>query len=336
MFLNQSLTELPQEHKFNAIDIFKFICVIMICAVHISPINTEGYEQINFFIQNYVCRIAVPFYFVTAGFFLFRKIDISNIDKCRIKEYCFKLLRLLGLWFFLLSSDSKTHLWFFGALVLSVLIIYFMLKIKWSFKRITAVVIILYILGLLGGSYITSIEFIKENAFINFLFKAYYNIFVTTRNGLFFGTIFTWIGVLFAQQKIVLKRFVAFFGLVLSFVAMFFEVYFLKNQFMVKEYDMLISLLPVTFFLFYIVSHIEIKKELDYIKLRRVGLLVFFLHFFVNTYLGKVLNWIKGHEILNLVPFQLWLVIVACSIIGLIIERLSRTERFSFLRYLYS
>jgi hypothetical protein len=79
-----------------------------------------------------------------------------------------------------------------------------------------------------------------------------------------------------------------------------------------------------------------IKKEIDYIKLRRVGLLAFFMHFFVNTYVGKALDWIKGHEIINLVPYQLWIVIVVSLIIGLIIESLSRTQKFEFLRYLYS
>ena len=110
-------------------------------------------ETINYYTQNCLCRIAVPFYFVSAGFFLFNKINLNNIDYSRIKNYCFKILRLLGTWTVLLLLGSKTQLWYLGSLVVAVLAIVFLFSKKVHFYVIAIITIFLYFIGLLGDSY---------------------------------------------------------------------------------------------------------------------------------------------------------------------------------------
>ena len=90
--INEPLSNLPHTHKFNAVDIFKFICVILICTIHIGMFNKPEFKDFNFAYKNTICRIAVPFFFVAAGFFLFRKEDTSNINNKRVKDYCILVL----------------------------------------------------------------------------------------------------------------------------------------------------------------------------------------------------------------------------------------------------
>ena len=51
---------------YNSIDLTKFICAILIITIHISPFGSNGENSIisylNFGIQDYIARIAVPFF----------------------------------------------------------------------------------------------------------------------------------------------------------------------------------------------------------------------------------------------------------------------------------
>lgn len=67
-FLNQSVDSLPQDHKFNGIDLVKFLCAYLVCIIHVTPIKfpIAGIESshISFWLQQCLCRVAVPFYFI--------------------------------------------------------------------------------------------------------------------------------------------------------------------------------------------------------------------------------------------------------------------------------
>ena len=70
-----SSQNLSKKVNFNGIDVMKFLCAIFVCTIHIEPFGRNIFGvDLNFWLMNYVCRVAVPFYFVSAGFFLFRKI----------------------------------------------------------------------------------------------------------------------------------------------------------------------------------------------------------------------------------------------------------------------
>ena len=90
-------TKADQAVNYNGIDLCKFLCAIMVLIIHVPPFQgeiSEGRGYINFFLQEYLCRLAVPFYFISSGFFLFRKMPVDQLDAEVIKGYCFKILRL--------------------------------------------------------------------------------------------------------------------------------------------------------------------------------------------------------------------------------------------------
>lgn len=283
-----------------------------------------------------MCRIAVPFYFAASGFLLFRKTDFNNLNQSRIKNYCFKILRLLGTWTFLLFVGGSGQLWYLGALVLAVIILSTLIKKEIPMRWIVLISVILFCIGLLGDSYYGFIEPLKSFFIPKLFIVGYDTVFSTTRNGVFFGLIFVLIGALFAQKRIVINNIFAVVGLIVSFILMFLEVYLLKCYSNPKGYDMVFSLLPVIFFLFYLASHIKLKNRPIYGRLRVIGMLIFFTHLFVNYFVGvgiKIFNNIIG---INLTAFQFIITILFTTMLAVIIERLSKTNRFYWLKYLFS
>lgn len=255
--LKVSANKIPQDYQFNGIDIVKFICAFLVCIIHIPPFQTDlfGLNHLNFWLQNYLCRIAVPFYFTASGFLLFRKTEFNNLNQNIIKKYCFKILRLLGTWTFLLFVGGSGQLWYLGALVLAVIILSVLIKKETPMRWIVLISVILFLVGLLGDSYYGFIEPLKSYFIPKLFVVGYETVFSTTRNGVFFGLIFVLIGALFAQKRIVINNIFAIVGLIISFIIMFFEVYLLRHYSHPKDYNMVLSLLPVIFFLFYLASH---------------------------------------------------------------------------------
>ena len=336
--LKESANKLPQNHQFNGIDIVKFICAIMICVMHVQPFSSDvyGFTKLNFWIQNFPCRIAVPFYFTASGFLLFRKTEFHNMNESRIKNYCFKILRLLGTWTFLLFIGGSVQLWYLGALVLAVIILSILIKKGIPMRWIVLISSVLYFIGLLGDSYYEFIEPLKQFLIPKLFIVGYETVFSTTRNGVFFGMIFVLIGALFAQKHIVINNAVAIFGFVFSLAMLFFEIYLLSHYSHPKDYNILISLLPLSFFLFYISTHIKLNNRPIYGSLRVIGMIIFFTHLFVNYFVGLAIEIANNKMGLNLTVFQFIITLSFTTILAILIERLSKTNRFQWLKYLFS
>ena len=263
-----------------------------------------------------------------------RKTDIRRIGdyKDRIQNYCFKILRLLGMWTVLLIVGSTVQLWYLGGLVVAVtflsLLLYFKVPIKW----IIVFAVLLYIIGLFGDAYSGFGNQLRDFRIFSYLFKLFDAFFNTTRNGIFMGFIFVLIGALFAHKKIVMNFAVAVVGFFISTGLLLLEAGLLKHYSDPKDYNMYISLLPTVFFLFYIATHINLKDRKIYSKLRVVGMLIFYLHLFVQF----VVNYVAENLELNFDKYSIIIVLILTSVIAFIIERMSHKEKFSWLRWFYS
>ena len=70
-----------KKESYNSIDIMRVICAIMVVVIHIPPFGSiERFDTINYYLQQYVSRVAVPFFFITSGFFLAKKNSLDNFD----------------------------------------------------------------------------------------------------------------------------------------------------------------------------------------------------------------------------------------------------------------
>ncbi len=56
--------------QYQGIDVLKFIMAILVISLHIYPF-TDINETLNYYTINWFSRLAVPFFFVCTGFFIF-------------------------------------------------------------------------------------------------------------------------------------------------------------------------------------------------------------------------------------------------------------------------
>lgn len=79
------------EKEYQAVDISRFMMACLVIAIHMPPflgVNSE----LNFWFENYVVRLAVPFFFMCTGFFVFGSIRMSDIVEKIVgllKQYIF-------------------------------------------------------------------------------------------------------------------------------------------------------------------------------------------------------------------------------------------------------
>ena len=340
-FLKENLKEnnsLSGTNSYNGIDLIKLICSFLVCVVHVPPFaeSFSAGNEINFWLQNCVARIAVPFFFTASGFLFFRKGGLYSAEPDRLKGYCFKLLRLAGLWYIILLTTKTVHLWYFGAVITAVIILYLLTKKKIKLKYIIFIAAVLYCIGLLGDAYYGVFEHLKAFTPIKLLSLLYENIVGGTRNGVFFGFLFVLLGALFAHKKIKLNKFIAAAGLIVSFAMLFAEVYILRKYIGIQKYNIYISLVPLEFFLFYIAMNLKLKDSIFYKRIRAIGVLMFCMHLAFNRYVRygiKALNYIAG---IDLSAFHFIIVILVTTAASVVVVRLSEKEKFSWLRYMYS
>lgn len=330
---------LPAKNSFNSIDLVKFVCAFLICMVHIKFFVPDSFKYANFLnytIQNYLCRIAVPFYFVVAGFLLYRKMNINEVDLGRIKNYCLKILRMLGVWTALLFVGSKAPLWYLGELVVAVLILSFLLKKKVKHKYIAFLIICLYIIGLFGDSYYGLILPLKKVRLFRIIINYYDMIFKTTRNGLFFGLIFVAMGAFISHKKVIMNFKGSLIGFIVSMVFLFFEVFFLNRYSIPKDHNLCVFLVPACYFMFCLTMNINLKNNDIYKRLRVVGLLIFFLHLLVNYFVLLGIDIVKRYFGIDLACFELFFTLLLVVLVSFSIERMSRVDKYKWLKYLYS
>lgn len=165
--------------QYSRVNLMKFIGAFLVIAIHTNPLFDLSWGA-NFFVVNVLSRIAVPFYLVTSGFFLYPKmIDQMNPQyQKKNKAYIQKLIFLYMFWsaFYLLINlpayfanksfivglahvgrnllftSIDVHLWYLIASAVAVFCIAVILR-KGSWKVLMIVSTGLYILLLLTQTY---------------------------------------------------------------------------------------------------------------------------------------------------------------------------------------
>ena len=167
------MTEVKAKMRNCSIDIFRFVCAIMVVAIHTHPFADVN-KELGYIFTQIIPRIGVPFFFAVAGFFYTQKLEkgqesfLPYIKRLLITYFiwsCFYYIidfaqgGYLNLKEFVIScvyqfviTGSHYHFWFFPALIFAVCLTTLMFKVKYN-KVIVPLSIILYIVGCLGSSY---------------------------------------------------------------------------------------------------------------------------------------------------------------------------------------
>lgn len=325
--------------NYNGIDLLKFFCAILVFTIHIPPFSGELSEfakYVNFGLQHFACRVAVPFYFVSSGFFLFKKMPLDKLDIDIIKAYCYKIIRLLGTWHILLFVGGTGHLWYLDATVIAIVLISLCLHFHIRLGYIYAIACMLYVVGLLGDSYYGIIAPLENITIFNSLLTGYKWAFSTTRNGVFMGFIFVLMGATFANYRLVIRARTALMGFIASMSCLLAEVLLLKYNDIPIDYNMYIFLLPATFFLFAFALSIKLKDRSIYKHLRKIGMVIYFTHLLVNTVTSLAISAINKYCGIELTSYQFALSLLFTLLIALLTDWLSSKKRFKWINWLIS
>lgn len=334
-------TGIPPSHglggrNYNGIDLIKFLCSFLVFCIHVPYFQDEAthlQEFTNFLLRHTVARLAVPFYFVCSGYFLFRKMPLHDLDVGGIKNYCYKILRLFATWSILLFTGGTYHLWYLRATVVAVVFISLLLYRRISLRSLFLLTLALYGFGLLGDAYSFLAEPLIAHRLFGLPFRIYGIFYVSTRNGLFMGTIFVLMGAAFAHSKISLSPGKSLLGLILSVFLLVVEEFFLRYR-DVPPGNLFIFLLPAVYFLFSFGIQWKLPDSPIYPRLRAAGLWLYFIHVFVShifTISADKLEELLG---LQIAPYRFLLTLTSTVILSFGLEALSRRERFKWLNWL--
>lgn len=197
--------------RMKKLDDFRWIAAFLVVAIHTSPLESIN-ETADFLLTRVLARVAVPFFFMVTGFFV-----LSGT-----KEGGRKILHTVkktGLWYLVLTlvylpvqiyklagepinvsvigkllkaiffDGTYYHLWYLPALMLGLVLSWFLLKL--GRKRAMVCASALYVLGLLGDSYYGITERILP---LSKLYDGMFVLFSHTRNGLFYAPLFLILG----------------------------------------------------------------------------------------------------------------------------------------------
>ena len=89
-----------EKRQYNGLDVTKAVLAVLVALRHMIQIFYPEESKWRLVIGAWLSNLAVPVFFITAGFFLFRKVDRQQPEAGRraVLQYCGRILRLYLLW----------------------------------------------------------------------------------------------------------------------------------------------------------------------------------------------------------------------------------------------
>ncbi len=288
--------------NYWSLDVAKFFCAILIISAHFASEWGSFPTLIDYCFSLYV--IAVPFFFCCSGFLFFKKLNAlptQEDKKTYFKQYEKRIWTMYALWsvvYFIhvvydwifiddeisfiifikylyrcIVFSSYSTIWFLPALGIGIAITYF-LVMRLNKQQITLIAVLLYIFGMFGYTY----RFVIENTALGSFYDIYDVLFISSRNGVFNGVPFIFMGYVVSSKEIKTSvkgffKHAVFSGI--SLVLLIVEAFFLKLKFNVTGMDISIFVVPFTYFFIMALMHIDLKENIVFLWCRKLSLLIF-------------------------------------------------------------
>jgi len=263
--------KLNPSKQYARIDVARFFCALLVVAIHVRPLETYT-ELGNFLLDKGLCRIAVPFFFLVSGFFWARKPMTAK----SLGSFLGRIVILYGLWTAIyypvvlksqdmtnywrrcVLSGSYYHLWYYPAMIVAVILTWFGFRLLAPRAALTKplnnrggvvvlIALVFYAIGCMGESYY---GFFADNETVTTLAETYFDLFWSTRSGLFFGFFFFALGAYLQKARWTMSRRKAAVALGVSLGLMAVEILTLRSFEVAKDYNLYFALIPATLFLF--------------------------------------------------------------------------------------
>jgi len=249
--------------KNQGIEQFRVLLAMMVVAIHCLPLH-RLWPDGDILITLTLFRIAVPFFFMISGYYVFSDLATQNsyparqrvwhFIKKQLQVYLIATLLFLPLaWYSgmlglnmplgtfiqtLLVNGILYHLWYFPAIITGSLLVMGLLT-RLSFKQVFFIAVGLYVVGLGGDSWSGLAAQTPITPFYSLIFQ----LLAGTRNGIFFAPLFLLLGVLarrFAKKPASPHR---YSYLMISLICLLLESYLL-HHFTTPKHDSMYVFLP--------------------------------------------------------------------------------------------
>lgn len=240
---------------YGMIDVLRLVFAITVVSIH-----TMAFQSINqdlwIATSMGIARLAVPFFFIVSGYFLYNRINSEKEPKSTLKH----LLRLYALWVLIeiitlfplvLSSLSAPpqliigrlllagitgSLWYISSLIITIFIISPLLKRDKLFLLLI-IGFVLYLFGATGDTYYR----LFEKTMINPLINGYTSIFMLPQIGITESILFISLGAVVNKYKLNEKIKKAGLLSILSIILLLIEAFVLNKTGIAKDANMYLS-----------------------------------------------------------------------------------------------
>ncbi len=292
-------------NEITTIDIFKFISAFFVVSIHVSPFKNIPIFHEGFWV---IQRCAVPYFFITSGYFFFIHYKDSYLKY--LKKYIVRILILYIFWggiyfpflvkrFYVLEKHSILqivklivldggggHLWYLPASILAVLLTIVCYKIIGKIRTIF-ISLLLLIIGTIYSTYRPIMDELN-------LSPGLLDVFVSNigfRNGLFGGFFYIAFGGIIAFKHDY-NLFSSYYILIILGILLILsplEGILVSNHFYVNDKDFWLMAIPISTSLFICSLNINIKINYNIaVILRNCSTLIYFSHILFYRFLLKV------------------------------------------------
>lgn len=314
-----------ENNNYYFVDVLKLFFSLCIIALH-THLFLDKNQTLYWYSSHCIWRIAVPFFFITSGYFFSKKVKNSN-DTKKVLLTAIKRLGILFVFWMIINLPLQIHslllqnfssrqvvlelikeiffypwgaLWYILALMVSYILIYPFLK-KGKIWLPLIIGFFLYLFALFSNSY----YFMIEKTWLHEIIDKYLHFCISSRNGLFVGFFYVAIGNYLTVRKKkplqqdVLILMVGIFGLIM-------EATFIKNKHYIDDHSLMFSLLIVAPVLFELAKRVNINENSK--KIRNLSIGIYVLHRPIIGYLTYFFD-IKSNTVLFLIVSSLSIVI---------------------------
>lgn len=342
MFLRKGI-RIMNNKNYAGIDCFRVISALLIVAIHTSPL-ADFSETGDFILTRIIARIAVPFFMMTSGFFMFygypcNTKKLTSFVKKTLLLYLTAILIYIPINIYngyfrmdnllpniikdIVFDGTLYHLWYLPASVIGALTAWYLVK-RFDYSKALIITFILWVVGLFGDSYYGLAEKIYG---VKYFYKLIFQISDYTRNGIFYAPVFFVLGGIISANSLqknikIFKK--SIFGFLISFFLMVTEALLLHHFELQRHDSMYLSLLPCMWFLFFAILYFS-GRRLEY--LRNLSLIIYIIHpmmIVVIRMFAKLFNMQKLLADNNLVHF----IIVCLASVAFGVLMLLLTDRY--------
>ena len=346
--MNLHISEKKYEKtQYYGLDLLKFLMALLVAARHVIQIYYPAESRWRLVIGNWLSNLAVPVFFVIAGFLLFKK--LTNTDWTIIRRYVCRILKLYILWCIIywpidiynwhqsgepvlktilfyfqsfLFSSTITQLWYLPALATACLIVWAGYKAGLKLWMLLLLTSLLFIFGCsCNNQYFLEHSPRKIQEFIHW----YAPIFLTTRNGLFYGSLYVTLGLWFSKKQWHMPPLLAAAGSLIFLGVMYKEVSTFSNA------NMVFSAVPTVVCLVELAMGLKGTSSRFFLFLREQSQWIYFSHY----YFIHLFSWTIHYNPLPMTPKNIMLsVLVPMFLFTFFISFLSHRQHGQWLRKL--